>query len=64
MTEPNFCALHKETMTPSEYRTLYQLLRRYQLESCKIGGKTYNAVDTILRELFPYYYNQNQEQGR
>lgn len=51
-------------MTPSEYRTLYQLLRRYQLESCKIGGKTYNAVDTILRELFPYYYNQNQEQGR
>jgi len=64
MTEPNFCALHKETMTPSEYRTLYQLLRRYQLESCKIGGKTYNAVDTILRELFPYYYNQNQEQSR
>jgi len=51
-------------MTPSEYRTLYQLLRRYHLESCKIGGKTYNAVDTILRELFPYYYTQTLEQER
>jgi hypothetical protein len=51
-------------MTPEEYRTLYQLLRRYQIESCKIGGKAYNACDTLLRELFPYYYTQNQEQER
>jgi hypothetical protein len=51
-------------MTPEDYRKLYQLLRQYQLDNAKIGGKVYNACDTILRELFPYYYNQNQEQNR
>jgi hypothetical protein len=51
-------------MTPEDYRKLYQLLRQYQLDDTKIGGKSYNACDTILRELFPYYYNQSQEQQR
>lgn len=51
-------------MNPDEYKTLYNLIRKYQLEHCKIGGKTYNACDLLLRELFPYYYNQNQEQER
>jgi hypothetical protein len=51
-------------MTPEDYRKLYQLLRQYQLDNAKIGGKVYNACDTILRELFPYYYNQRTEQER
>jgi hypothetical protein len=51
-------------MTPSDYRTLYQLLRRYQLEDCKVGGKTYNACDRILTKLFPHYYDQLKEQER
>jgi hypothetical protein len=51
-------------MTSEDYRKLYQLLRQYQLDNAKIGGKSYNACDTILRELFPYYYNQRPEQER
>jgi hypothetical protein len=51
-------------MTPEEYRQLYQLLRKYQLQDCRIGGKTYNSADTVLSALFPHYYNQNQEQER
>ena len=51
-------------MTPEEYRQLYQLLRKYQLQDCRIGGKTYNACDAILSKLFPYYYNQRTEQER
>lgn len=51
-------------MTDTEYRQLYNLIRRFQLEQVTIGGKTYNACDTLLRELFPYYYNQHQEQQR
>lgn len=51
-------------MTDTEYRQLYNMLRQYQLEQTVIGGKTYNACDTLLSELFPYYYNQNQEQQR
>jgi len=51
-------------MTTEDYRTLYNLIRRYQLEDCRLGGKTYNACDVLLRKLFPYYYDQNQEQER
>ena len=51
-------------MTPEDYRKLYQLLRQYQLDNAKIGGKVYNACDTVLTELFPYYYNQRPEQPR
>jgi hypothetical protein len=51
-------------MTPKDYRKLYQLLRQYQLDDTKIGGKSYNACDTLLRELFPYYYNQAIQQQR
>ena len=51
-------------MTDTEYRQLYNSIRQYQLEQTVIGGKVYNACDTLLRELFPYYYNQNQEQQR
>jgi hypothetical protein len=51
-------------MTDTEYRQLYNMIRRFQLEQKAIGGKTYNACDTLLSELFPYYYNQNQEQQR
>jgi hypothetical protein len=51
-------------MTPEDYRKLYQLLRQYQLENAKIGGRVYNACDTLLRELFPYYYNQAIQQER
>jgi len=51
-------------MTDAEYRTLYQLLRRYQLEDCIISGKTYHACDHILTALFPHYYNQQQEQTK
>mgnify|MGYP003330660833 FL=1 len=51
-------------METVDYRLLYQLLRRYQLERCKIGGKSYAACDSLLRELFPYYYDQLQEQPR
>lgn len=51
-------------MTSEEYRQLYQLLRKFQLEQPTIGGKVYNAIDTVLKPLFPYYYNQNQEQQR
>ena len=51
-------------MTDEEYRLLYNMIRRFQLEQVTIGGKTYNACDTLLRELFPYYYNQTPEQER
>ena len=51
-------------MTDTEYRTLYNMLRQYQLEQTVIGGKVYNACDTLLTELFPYYYNQRPEQSR
>jgi hypothetical protein len=50
-------------MTPTDYRTLYQLLRRYQINQ-QPGSKVYNAADIVLTELFPHYYNQNQEQER
>lgn len=63
MSEPNHCR-DAYKMTPAEYRQLYNLLRRFQLEQITIGGKTYNACDTLLRELFPYYYSQHQEQER
>ena len=51
-------------MTPEEYRQLYQLLRKYQMEQIPIGGKVYNAIDTVLKPLFQHYYTQNQEQER
>jgi hypothetical protein len=51
-------------MTDTEYRQLYSLIRQFQLEQVVIGGNVYNACDTLLRELFPYYYNQNLEQER
>jgi len=51
-------------MTQDEYRQLYQLLRKYQIQECLVGGKVYNAADAILSALFPMYYNQNQEQER
>ena len=51
-------------MTPVGYRKLYQLLRQYQIEDCPVGGKTYNAADTVLTALFPHYYNQRTEQER
>lgn len=51
-------------MTDTEYRQLYNLIRRYQLEQNAIGGKVYNACDALLKELFPYYYSQNTEQQR
>jgi hypothetical protein len=62
---PNHCLDSTlKTMQTHEYRTLYNLIRRYQLEDCKLGGKVYDACDLLLRELFPYYYNQNQQQKR
>lgn len=51
-------------MTDAEYRQLYQLLRRYQLEDCIVSGKAYHSCDYLLTQLFPHYYNQNQEQER
>jgi hypothetical protein len=51
-------------MTPEDYRKLYQLLRQYQLDNAKIGGRVYNACDTLLRELFPLDYNQATQQQR
>lgn len=51
-------------MTDIELKNLYHALRRYQVEKCPVGGRVYNAVDTVLTDLFPYYYNQNQEQER
>ncbi len=51
-------------MIDSEYKQLYRMLRQYQLDNAKIGGKVYNACDILLRELFPYYYNQRTEQKR
>ena len=51
-------------MTNEDYRKLYNLLRQFQLEDTKIGGKTYNACDRVLSKLFPHYYNQVQEQER
>jgi hypothetical protein len=50
-------------MDDSEYKQLYQMLRKYQLK-LKPGGKTYNAADTVLTALFPMYYNQRPEQER
>ena len=50
-------------MTPTDYRTLYQLLRQYQINQ-QPGSKVYNAADTVLTALFPYYYNQGREQTR
>ncbi len=50
-------------MTDTEYRQLYSLLRQYQVD-LHPGSKVYNAADTVLTALFPYYYNQNQEQER
>jgi hypothetical protein len=49
-------------MTPPEYRELYRLLRQYQLEQTPIGGTVYNAIDTVLKPLFPYYYSQITEE--
>ena len=51
-------------MTDTEYRQLYQLLRRYQLEDCIISGKAYHACDYLLTQLFPHYYTQRQEQTK
>lgn len=51
-------------MTPTEYRTLYQLLRRYQLEDCILSGKAYQNCDYLLTQLFPHYYTQTKEQER
>ncbi len=51
-------------MTPEEYRTLYNLIRRFQLEDCILGGKAYLNCDYLLTQLFPRVYNQNQEQER
>jgi hypothetical protein len=51
-------------MTDSDYKQLYVLLRQFQMSDCPVGGKTYNAADTVLTALFPHYYNQNREQER
>ena len=51
-------------MSEIEYKQLYRLLRQYQVQDCPVGGKTYNAADTVLTALFPHYYNQNKEQKR
>ena len=51
-------------MTDYDYKQLYTLLRQYQVQHCPVGGKTYNAADTVLTALFPHYYNQNKEQER
>ena len=51
-------------MTPTEYRTLYQLLRRYQMEDCILSGKAYHSCDYLLTQLFPHYYTQTTEQER
>jgi len=50
-------------MTDPEYRQLYHLLRQFQIDQ-KPGSKVYNAADTVLTVLFPFYYNQNKEQQR
>lgn len=50
-------------MTPADYRTLYNLLRQYQINQ-QPGSKVYNAANTVLTALFPYYYNQEKEQQR
>jgi hypothetical protein len=51
-------------MTDTEYRTLFQLLRRYQVEDCITSGKAYHSCDYLLTQLFPRCHNQNQEQQR
>ena len=51
-------------MTDSEYKQLYRMLRQFQIEDCPVGGKVYNAADTVLTALFPHYYDQNREQQR
>ena len=51
-------------MTDCDYKQLYRLLRQYQVEHCPVGGKVYNAADTVLTALFPYYYNQREQQER
>jgi|LakMenEpi03Aug12_release.lakeMendotaPanAssembly.Ray.scaffolds.fasta_scaffold06243_39 hypothetical protein len=51
-------------MTTEEYRTLYNLIRRYQLEDCILSGKAYHNCDYLLTQLFPHYYNQNTQQER
>lgn len=51
-------------MTDCDYKQLYTLLRQYQVQHCPVGGKTYNAADTLLTALFPHYYNQAKEQER
>ena len=50
-------------MTDNDYKQLYQLLRQYQINQHP-GSKVYNAADTVLTALFPYYYNQHTEQQR
>jgi hypothetical protein len=51
-------------MTDNDYKQLYHLLRQYQVNDCPVGGKVYNAADTVLTALFPMYYNQNRQQVR
>jgi len=51
-------------MTTDDYRTLYRLLRQFQVEDASSNRKLYNACDVVLRELFPYYYDQIREQER
>lgn len=51
-------------MTHDELKTLYTLLRRYQLEYMTVTGKSYESADYLLTKLFPQVYTQKQEQER
>lgn len=51
-------------MTSDQYRTLYELLRQYQVEETPIGSRAYMECDTILNRLYVHYYNQQREQPR
>lgn len=51
-------------MTGLQYKTLYELLRQYQVEETSTGSRAYMDCETVLNRLYIHYYNQQQEQPR
>jgi len=51
-------------MTPEDYHTLFNLLRKFQIHNTIVDSKLYHSCEHLLDELWSYHFNQHKEQER
>ena len=47
--------------THEQSKHIFNVIRRYQMEKCAVGGKDYELCDSILDIFYPLVYTQTKD---